>query len=190
MLRSPKPSLSTAGFTLAENLVIVVMIGIMAAFTIPSYLSWVNNKRVDDSVVRLEGALREAQSEAIKRSRACSVEVTATEVLSGEAPDPTKPDERQERCLITGDRVLPVENSPVVITGSNTVRFTYRGTTNAQASFLIYNTDGTAKMRCIVVSDILGIIRTGNYAGANPGQGTPPDPTQIANQCQASPLPD
>ncbi len=178
MLRSPNLSRSTAGFTLAENLVIVVMIGILAAMAVPSYLNWVNNKRVDDSAARLEGALREAQAEAIKRSRACSVEVEVT------------PPAVRSGCLVTGDRELPIENTPVVLAGSNTVNFSYRGTTTEESSFLVYNTDGTSKMRCIVVSDVLGIIRTGDYTEANPGQGTPPDPEDIAENCQASPLPD
>lgn len=53
-MRSPQ------GFTLFEGLIIMTLVGVLAAIITPSFLSWFGTKKVDDVAAQLEGALKEA----------------------------------------------------------------------------------------------------------------------------------
>lgn len=61
------------GFTLIELVVTVVLIGVIAAFGIPSFNSMVQNNRLASQTNELITALQYARSEAISRAQAISV---------------------------------------------------------------------------------------------------------------------
>jgi prepilin-type N-terminal cleavage/methylation domain-containing protein len=167
---------SSQGFTLIEVLVAIAVIGIFAAIAAPSFTAWLNNKKVDDVAAQLEGAIREAQAEAIKRSQACTLEI-GTQVTSTPA-----------NCLPSGPRdltklglsVLSSNDSGVSIGADNlpgpppSIPFTFKGTISIAGSgtglITIYQGTGSSngKMRCIAIASGIGIIRTGRYLGSSP----------------------
>ena len=55
---------STAGFTITELLTIVLVIGIVSAVSVPSWLMFINNYRVKTSIDRVYWAMEIAQSNA------------------------------------------------------------------------------------------------------------------------------
>ncbi len=59
-----RPSSASAGFTLIEILVIVLMVGILSAIAVPSYVGWVNNQRTATALSQLASAMRKAQAQA------------------------------------------------------------------------------------------------------------------------------
>jgi prepilin-type N-terminal cleavage/methylation domain-containing protein len=53
-----------AGFTLIELLVVIVMVSILSAIAVPSYLGWANNQRVSAARNKISSTLRKAQAQA------------------------------------------------------------------------------------------------------------------------------
>jgi Tfp pilus assembly protein FimT len=83
------------GFTLAEQAVLIAVMGILVMIAVPSLLSMFDRYKLDQAIVSVRGALQESQRQAIRLSQACDV------VLDLSAGDVTG------KCLVTGDRNLP-----------------------------------------------------------------------------------
>lgn len=152
------------GFTLIEALVVVLGIGIVAAISAPSFLSWLNARRVERALVEIEAALQETQSEAIKRSKNCRLTIpppnaTGTNaVLTGD-------------CLVSGDRtlqdVLLTHTTNPTTTWDITFDFKGRNTNppNVGGIIAVSSADGSASIqpRCIQISSGIGLRRAGKY---------------------------
>lgn len=149
--------LTSVGFTLTESLAIVVIIGIFAALSGPSFLNWLNQKRVDDALARIEGAIKETQAEAIKRSKDCTVTITqgVNQTITGS-------------CLVTGDRQIAdvtidhnANNNPWTIT------FDFKGRNRLPSddpgTLWLTIPDSAVKPKCLTLSVGIGLMRTGNY---------------------------
>jgi prepilin-type N-terminal cleavage/methylation domain-containing protein len=164
-----------AGFTLIEVLITVALTGILAAIAAPNLTSWLENKKIDDVTASVEGAIKEAQSTSIRRSQACTLTITSTEVSA-----------TPSNCLPTGTRTISAtgsnRNIAVAVT-NNVVKFTAKGTTLDTEPFIISRiNNGTVdgKMKCVIVSAGIGAVRTGVY-DAN-------DPPTIPESMEARPV--
>jgi prepilin-type N-terminal cleavage/methylation domain-containing protein len=164
MLPLPASNVSrnSRGFTAIEIGVTVVIVGVLAAISAPSMIGWYQNVQVEDAVDRLEGALKEAQREAIRRSADCTVTVPtgAAQNLGATTAN----------CLVSGDRSFANTNLTLATGSSTGVTFDYKGRqTNTELRVLISNPQSSAATtRCLVVSEGLGVIRTGTWEGATP----------------------
>jgi prepilin-type N-terminal cleavage/methylation domain-containing protein len=152
---------ASAGMTLAEIMIVVVIIGILAAIAAPSFLHRLKQDRVADALERVRGALRETQQEAIKRSRTCALRIP-----EGKNPKITGD------CLVTGDRHLQgvtLRHNHAPADPIWTVNFDYKGRNqNAgdQGTLILMATnDASVQAKCLVVSIGIGLLRTGNYNG-------------------------
>lgn len=148
---------TSQGFTLIETLTVLIVIGILSAIAVPSFLALLNRNKVNDAVAKVQGALQEAQREAIRRSRSCIVTLNTTNQKV------TSP------CLITGDRTLP--NGVAIVTNLGgtppSITFSFRGNTTDSGAIVLYMSDGSIpKKGCLVISNGLGIMRSGVYNGS------------------------
>lgn len=147
---------SNKGFTLIEMLIIVAVIGILAAISAPSFLAWLNRKKVEDSLVQVQGALKVAQREAIRKSTTCTVTLSTSSVTSP--------------CLVTGDRTLPTGVELSTDISLSKITYSFRGNTANGGTTVLRMPDGsTSEQRCLVTSVGVGLMRTGNYSGTFPG---------------------
>lgn len=94
--RFTQPNLfeTEAGFTLAEKMVIVAIIGIGAALSAPSMLAALHRAQVKQTMAEVRSALNETQREAIKGNKICTLTLN---FVDGKVTGP---------CLTTGDRTL------------------------------------------------------------------------------------
>lgn len=161
---------NSQGFTLAETMIIVIIIGILTALAAPSFLGMSNKAKVNNAVNTVRGALQEAQRQAVNKSKRCTITVNANSITSGDG------------CLLTGARTLPTGINLTVIDGNpsncnpsncNPITYGIRGNTifsnpsSTTIKFIISLADGSGKNKCLEVSTPLGIIRSGSYDGTN-----------------------
>jgi prepilin-type N-terminal cleavage/methylation domain-containing protein len=156
---------SQNGFTLIEMLIVVLVVGILAAISAPSFSAWLNSKRVEHALVEVEAALQETQSEAIKRSKECKLTIPApppagtNAVLTG-------------TCLVSGDRTL----QDVVLSHTTNpssaweITFDFKGRNKKSTDagiIAISSADSTSvQPRCIQIAEGIGLRRDGKYNAA------------------------
>jgi type II secretory pathway pseudopilin PulG len=155
------------GFTILEALIVLVFAGILAAMAGPSYSAWSQRRAVDSAITSIEGAIKEAQRQAMAMSRTCNVTLdTSPPRVRTTSPG----DLRIGNCLPTGDRTL----SGVTLTASDPsnpfVDFNHLGNTSKEITFVVApvaNSSSNNFQRCLVLSTPLGLIGTGKYNGSS-----------------------
>ena len=148
------------GFSMFEIAIVLMIVGILAVIAVPSFISMFNKNKVSDALTQVRGALQEAQREAIRQSKTCTVTVPKgnDKTITG-------------TCLPTGDRKLTDINIDYTKTAPWTITFDFKGRTNdvnSSGTIKLASANGsTSEIKCLVISQGLGIIRTGNYIGSN-----------------------
>ncbi|WP_309745118.1 GspH/FimT family pseudopilin [Chamaesiphon sp. OTE_20_metabat_361] len=139
------------GFTLAESLIVLAIVGILVAIAIPSAIAALHRAKLAQATDMVVASLQEAQREAIRSNRTCTLTLdkAAGKILG------------QQGCLLSGDRTLPDEIK-LDYTGTGDIDYGMRGNTTDNKSILL-QVKNTANYRCLTVSAPLGIIRPGSY---------------------------
>ena len=187
------------GFTLLEILVALAITGILAALTLPNLLAWLNSNRVQEATDSIQSALQDAQKQAMRRGRICTINFT-----NGTGTNPTVYSQiraSEAGCLVmanAGSLNLPQEVFMVVrnfptLGSSPGVQFSFRGHVpgltftppEKQAIIVLYPATANTprepypnqERKCIVMASLLGIVKQGTYNGDPLG-------TLNANKCQ------
>ncbi len=112
-LNAPKKIL---GFTLIEVSVIILIVGILSAIAVPSFISMIDKINVNNAVIEVRAALQTGQRDAIRRSQICTVglNLEARTVMNYcSSDDRNLPDQVALASNLSKDSTLP--GSPVKV---------------------------------------------------------------------------
>jgi prepilin-type N-terminal cleavage/methylation domain-containing protein len=145
------------GFTLVESLVVVAIVGLLSAISIPSFLVAYQRAKLSQAVEMTIATLRATQSASVRRNQTCSLSFD----LNRQTIDLSR------ACLPTADIVLP-DVVKFTATGiSDRVQYGMRGNTTTNKTIILGIKNSPEREKCITISAPLGIIRTGVYDRQN-----------------------
>jgi prepilin-type N-terminal cleavage/methylation domain-containing protein len=181
ILRNP----SNSGFTLVETLIVVVTLGILAAIAAPSWLTFVNTRRLNVAQDEVYRAMRQAQSQAKKQKLTWQVSFRQQNNIVQWAVHQAKTEQFIPETVISNDKLWNNLDSNIRIDSETTLRkqsvsgawrviYNYQGcpvynvgdeciNTSLQAlgQITLYIPNSGKTRRCVYVSTILGAMRTG-----------------------------
>ena len=162
-------SQKNAAFTLVEVMIVIAIIGIIAAIAVPSYQDMIERNRLKQAVESLQSDLQYARTEAIKRSKDLRLTLTGTSSWCYGIDD----DNTTCACGTAGDCAIKTVNSGnfqgITLEGNNSATFSFRrGTAGAMGSTL----SSTNYQARVVVSNS-GRVRICNPSSATRLPGYP-----------------
>ncbi len=167
--RPPYPLMGSAGFTLIEGLIVVVIIGLMAAIAAPSWFGLWQQRKINATQDMLYQALRATQADAMQQRHERRFSLRQRDGYIEWANHPESiPAVRvmNWQPLINGVVLANEDNTLTKSGGIHYTRFDMYGNLRAKAigeqgTITVTITGKRSTNRCVVVSTVLGAMRKG-----------------------------
>ena len=163
---------SNSGFTLTEMIVTIIVIGVIAAIAAPNFLGLLNRNRINDAAQQVEGAFKEAQRQALRTGKSCTVAINTT--------DKTISNSGTSKCLLTTRDLDEKKGYELIQLNSNTTSIVFSGKGNITGgtapTLVVSMSSGSPDQKCVVLEGLFATLRSGEYSGTIP---SPP----VATSC-------
>ena len=157
-------SINTAGFTIIEVLVVMIIVGILMGIAAPNWIAYLSNRRVITVRDEVKQVLEDAQNRARAERRSRTVTIYTGDNIPALSVGSTAND--GEKATLGGDDIRE-DMVGLATSGPTALTFDYQGLVDDSATlpFIIEvdagNLTGGTK-RCVIVATILGSITTGD----------------------------
>lgn len=161
---------SNLGYTLLEILVIVVVVGILAAIGAPSWLSMLNRWRLNAAQAEALSVMREAQANARREKRVwqASFREINGQVQWSLHPDDSETNQIWNNLIREDANKISILQSHTTLQNHNgvySVQFKHNYWVNGQLGRITFVSRSGASnsittKRCVWVSTLLGVLRT------------------------------
>lgn len=158
-----------SGFTLAEMVVTSIVAGVLMAVTAPSLVGMMEQTRVTDSVSQIKAAIQQAQKQAMRRGRSCSITMDKVTIDGKVKTRIRVTDNTNDNGCLLEQRILDGSVSVTSnISGDPTISFSPKGNNttanmpNGGLMFTVSRKGSSSNQKCVLLSGQLGIVKTGN----------------------------
>lgn len=154
---------SSRGFTQIEILVVVVLVGLLAAIAIPTWQTFIEARRLNIAQDQVYRAMREAQSNATHAKLNWQVSFREVDEVVQWAVHPATISPALAHWNNLDSHVrLDVETTLESLSGVRQIQFDYRGNVSKPpfGRITLSSQHGGKLKRCVYVSTILGAMRT------------------------------
>ena len=152
-----------AGFTLLEILVILVIVGILAAIVAPSWLQFFANRQVEAVRDEIHQGIRQAQTQAIARRATWQFTIR-------EQNDQVEWAIHPHAIAVDNISLWQTFDPKITVDWQNTttsdqeqmyaIAFDFQGTVEAQSIITVEDRADIARKKCVLINNLLG--RTSN----------------------------
>lgn len=147
------------GFSLFELMIVIAIIAILSAITVPNLIGWYRNQGLRNAVVELQSNLQLAKMNAVKQNQSCSININ-TGAGSYNIPDIGK-----TVSLASYSGGVVFGSPPGQGTTAGLLTFNSRGFCSPFGSIYLTNRDNSAYYRTQVI--ISGGVVTSKWNGSN-----------------------
>ncbi|MEA5452979.1 type II secretion system protein [Leptolyngbya sp. CCNP1308] len=156
---------NAAGFTLIEGLIVVVIMGLLAAIAAPSWLGFLQQRKINVTQDMVYQALRATQADAmqLRHDRRFSIRERNGRIEWASHPESTLPAQVTVwQPLVEGVVLSNIDNTLVKTGTIHYAKFDMHGNVKGQlGTVTVAMSDNKQTHRCVVVSTLIGAMRKG-----------------------------